>query len=117
MRAPNLSGAVKSRGVPLTGRISPVGIRVLSIGVKRSALTVSTWPSTSPLPCPARLKYVCVVKLTTVALVDRGRIVGDDELVGFGDGIDDAQRHGARIVLFAILEHIAHLDGRIIDLP
>src|SRR6266436_3424012 len=64
MRAPNFSGAVKSIGVPFTGLISPVGIRVLSIGVKLSALTVITWPSTSPLPCPARLKNVCVVKLS-----------------------------------------------------
>src|SRR6516225_4980890 len=52
MRAPNVSGLVKSMGVPLTGLISPVGIRVVSIGVKVSAFTVTKWPSTSPLPWP-----------------------------------------------------------------
>src|SRR5213079_794096 len=49
-------GVRKSNGVPATLRISPVGIRVESTGVKRSALIVTTWPRMSPVPSPARLK-------------------------------------------------------------
>ena len=40
-------------------RISPVGMSVLSAGVKRSALSMTSCPRMSPLPSPARLKYVC----------------------------------------------------------
>ncbi len=54
MRAPMVVGLRKSKGVPSTGRSSPVGMRVLSTGVNRSADMVTSWFSMSPLP--ARLK-------------------------------------------------------------
>jgi len=47
-------GLLKSNGVPFTGMNWPVGISVLSTGVIRSLLIITTWPRMSPWP--ARLK-------------------------------------------------------------
>jgi hypothetical protein len=56
MRSPMLCGAVKSKGVPATGWMTPVGMRVGLTGVKWSAVRRTTWSRMSPLAWPARLK-------------------------------------------------------------
>ncbi len=58
----------KSSGVPATGTIFPVGIRVASVGVYRLALIRSRWLSIEPDAWPARLKYEWLVMLMTVGL-------------------------------------------------
>ena len=40
----------------ITGRSSPVGIKVTSTGVKFPALIISSCPRMSSVPCPSRLK-------------------------------------------------------------
>ena len=48
----------KSIGIPSTGAISPCGMDSSSAGVNRSASRRISCASTSPPPCPAKLKYV-----------------------------------------------------------
>merc|ERR1719186_532230 len=69
--SPNLVEDVKSKMVPATGFISPVGIWLSLIGVNCGAdmvIKCSFKPST-PESCPARLKYPWLVKLSGVGLV------------------------------------------------
>ncbi len=68
-------GAVKSNGVPLTLRISPVGVLSGSAKVKKSALICSVWFRTSPLPAPARLKPAVLGE------VDHRRPGGDGAII------------------------------------
>ena len=64
---------LKSKGVPATSAISPVGMRAAEMGVYLSALRVTkwSWMESSPLPCPARLKCEWLVKFTGVGAVVR----------------------------------------------
>ena len=65
---------LKSKGVPATLAISPVGMRAAEMGVYLSALRVTKWSwmeSRPMLPCPARLKCEWLVKFTGVGSVVR----------------------------------------------
>ena len=57
IRAPMVCSDVKSKGVPSTGTISPVGMEVSSIGVIVSHDILTFVFRMSPEPLPSRLKY------------------------------------------------------------
>lgn len=66
--APNLlCGLEIHRQCRATGAISPVGICTLSFTRKREQSSCNVCPSTEPLSCPARFRYRCDVRFTTVA--------------------------------------------------
>ena len=66
MRSPMACGWRKSKGVPVTSAISPVGISTESTGVVWLALMVMTWSRIVPLPSPLRLKKEWCERFTTV---------------------------------------------------
>jgi hypothetical protein len=72
MRSPMLWGAVKSKGVPATVWMTPVGMSEALTGVKWSALRRTTCLRMLPLPWPARLKYEWPAMLTAWGAGRRG---------------------------------------------
>ena len=95
----------KSSGVPSTGSIAPVGIRVSSTGVYLEAARVSSWSRIDESVSPPRL----VRQVQRRGLVGRRRVVDLQRVVG-GDGEGDGGREGAGVALLAVLARVGHLD-------